>query len=295
MPIIKKDEVMPERPVIIVIYGTPGTGKSSLACTSENPLLIDTDRGSDRACVRVDTLVASNWDDIYGELESFKGYNTIVVDTAKSVLDDFLADMVVKRNYKLKTNALKRFGEMADEFKDFVNKLRANKSDIVFVCHDKETAEGDIVKHSPDCTGQSKDLLVRIADQVGYLTIVNGKRKLVFDPTDTILGKNVGEIAPMDIPNKDSGKYQTCMADIISRVKQSINNKSEAQRLEQEKLNKAREQVMVAETVEDAEALIKVRDSLAKAHQTAFSNFMAEQLSQKGIVYDKSKKKFVKQ
>ncbi|WP_231501896.1 AAA family ATPase [Bacteroides sp. 14(A)] len=27
------------------MYGTPGTGKTSLATTAENPLLIDTDRG----------------------------------------------------------------------------------------------------------------------------------------------------------------------------------------------------------------------------------------------------------
>lgn len=34
MPIIKKNEVAPERPVVIVIYGTPGSGKTSLATTA---------------------------------------------------------------------------------------------------------------------------------------------------------------------------------------------------------------------------------------------------------------------
>ena len=42
MPIIKKNDVTPERPVIIVLYGTPGTGKTSVATTAFNPLLIDT-------------------------------------------------------------------------------------------------------------------------------------------------------------------------------------------------------------------------------------------------------------
>ena len=85
------------------------------------------------------------------------------------------------------------------------------------------------------------------------------------------------------------------MGEIIADVKKKIQNKTEAQKQAQEKLNKDREQVFAAETVEDAEELIKVRDGLAKAHQAAFSKFMAEELAKKGIVFDKEKKKFVKQ
>ena len=59
MPIIRKNDVAPERPIIIVLYGTPGTGKTSVATTADNPLLIDTDRGYDRAVQRIDTLEAS--------------------------------------------------------------------------------------------------------------------------------------------------------------------------------------------------------------------------------------------
>ncbi|MEG1838951.1 MAG: AAA family ATPase, partial [Bacteroidaceae bacterium] len=54
MPILKKEDVLPERPVIVVIYGTPGSGKSSMATTAKNPIMIDTDRGCDRACRRCD-------------------------------------------------------------------------------------------------------------------------------------------------------------------------------------------------------------------------------------------------
>lgn len=40
MPIIRKNDVVTERPVIIVLYGTPGTGKTSLATTANSPLLM---------------------------------------------------------------------------------------------------------------------------------------------------------------------------------------------------------------------------------------------------------------
>lgn len=40
MPIVKKNDVLPERPVIIVLYGVPGSGKTSVATTADTPLLI---------------------------------------------------------------------------------------------------------------------------------------------------------------------------------------------------------------------------------------------------------------
>ena len=283
MPIIRKDDVMPERPVIIVLYGTPGTGKTSLANTANNPILIDTDRGSDRAANRVDTLIASKWLDIDNEKEAIKTYSTVVVDTAKSLLDDFLSDYATSQNYKLKTNALKRFGAMAEYFKEFVNFLRQNQSDIIFVCHDKETAEGDIIKHSPECTGQSKDLLLRIADQVGYITMVNGQRTIVFDPTDTTVGKNVAQIPPMRIPDTSSIDFQNCMAGIIDKVKKSLVSKSEAQRAAQVQLEEATAMLNKAKTVEEANELISIANNLPKPMQSAFKKKVAKEMEAKGF------------
>ena len=293
MPIIKKNDVMPERPVIIVLYGTPGTGKTSLANTSNNPILIDTDRGSDRASNRVDTLMASKWMDIENEKEAIKGYDTVVIDTAKSLLDDYLSDYVVSQNYKLKTNGLKRIGEMAEKFKEFVNFLRQNQSDIIFVCHDKEQAEGDIIKHSPECTGQSKDLLLRIADQVGYITMVNGQRTVVFDPTDTTVGKNVAQIPPMPIPDVSSVNFQDCMATIITKVKTALVNKSEAQKEAQAALEEARKKVSEAKTLKDANELIGVANGLAQIHQAAFKKYVVSEMKKLGFVIKDGK--FVKE
>lgn len=293
MPIIKKNDVMPERPVIIVLYGTPGTGKTSLANTSKNPILIDTDRGSDRASNRVDTLMASKWMDIENEKEAIKTYDTVVIDTAKSLLDDYLSDYVVSQNYKLKTNGLKRFGEMAEKFKEFVNFIRQNQSDIIFVCHDKEQAEGDIIKHSPECTGQSKDLLLRIADQVGYITMVNGQRTVVFDPTDTTVGKNVAQIPPMPIPDVSSVNFQDCMATIIAKVKTALVNKSEAQKEAQAALEEARKKVSEAKTLKDANELIGVANGLAQIHQTAFKKYVVAEMKKLGFVIKDGK--FVKE
>jgi len=62
--IVRKDEGFPERPVIIVLYGTAGVGKTSMFNTCNNPILIDCDRGADRAINRQDTIIAKNWKEV---------------------------------------------------------------------------------------------------------------------------------------------------------------------------------------------------------------------------------------
>lgn len=294
MPIVKKNDVLPERPVVIVLYGVPGSGKTSVATTADTPLLIDCDRGADRAVQRCDTIMAKNWKDIDSEREAMKEYKTIIVDTAKSMLDDYLSQYAIENNYKLKTNSLKRFGQMGEDFKEFVNFLRSNGSDIIFICHDKETADGDVIKHSPDCTGQSKDLLVRIADQVGYVFIQNGKRCISFAPLDNFVGKNVAGLETVTIPDYGTIQFDTCMSDIVSKVKISIQGKGEAQAKANEQLAAIREQLAAAMTDEDIISLMEATKTLPKIMQLPFFSEMQKNLATKGYAFDKDKKMFIK-
>ena len=294
MPIVKKNDVLPERPVIIGIIWSSRKWKTSVATTALNPLLIDCDRGADRAVQRCDTIMAKCWKDIDSEREAMKEYKTIVVDTAKSMIDDYLSQYAIENNYKLKTNALKRFGQMGEDFKEFVNFLRSNGSDIVFICHDKETADGDVIKHSPDCTGQSKDLLVRIADQVGYVFIQNGKRCISFAPLDNFVGKNVAGLETVVIPDYGTTEFDTCMSDIILKVKTAILGKGEAQAKANEQLASIREQLSAAMTDEDILALMEATKLLPKIMQVPFFSEMQKNLAAKGYTFDKDKKLFVK-
>lgn len=253
--IIKKNESFPERPVIITLYGTPGVGKTSVACTTETPILVDCDRGADRACFRADTLIASKWQDVTEQEKEFASYKTCILDTAKAILDDYLMVYVVEKDYKLRTNKLKAYGAIGDEFKVFTNQRRAEDSDIVVIAHAKEEKDGDVTKFSPDITGQSKDLILRISDQVGFITMVNNRRVITFDPTDRTIGKNVARIAPVEIPDEKDPAYKTFMADIVAKVKEAIRSQSEQQIKDQKTIDEFHVQV---EDAEDGAKLIEI-------------------------------------
>lgn len=294
MPIIKKNDVVPERPVVMVLYGTPGTGKTSVASTAENPILVDCDRGWDRSVCRVDTLVASSWEDISSEYATLQGYKTIIVDTAKAMLDDYLEAYAIKCDGRLATNSLKRFGRMGDDFKLFVNTIRSYGADLIFICHDKETQDGDNIKHSPDCTGQSKDLLVRIADQVGYVSVLNNKRTIQFEPRENYVGKNVAKLGLVNIPDNTSADFPTFMGGIIKDVKKAIQSNSEAQKEANELLEKLRDALDGAANPEDFDACLESRMQLPPALRKPFAAEVNKKATANGLSFDKKSNKYIK-
>lgn len=293
MAIIRKSDVFPKRPVIIVIYGTPGVGKTSLFNTSKNPILLDCDRGADRAINRQDTIVATNWKEVLQDEGEIKNYSTLGIDTAKAVLDDFLMTYVVDNDYKLKTNKLKAYGAIGDEFKMFINRRRNEGIDIVVIAHAKEDKDGDNIKLSPDVTGQSKDLLLRIADQVGFLTMVNNKRTITFEPTDKTIGKNVAKLPTMEIPNETDPAFPTFMAEIIEKVKESIQRQTEEQKEALEKIRELSAAIATMETPEQAQAISDEIQTLTKMQQAGIKKQFKEKLDELKIKYDKNTNTFI--
>lgn len=293
MAIIRKSDVFPKRPVIIVIYGTPGVGKTSLFNTSNNPILLDCDRGADRAINRQDTIVATNWKEVLQDEGEIKNYSTLGIDTAKAVLDDFLMTYVVDQDYKLKTNKLKAYGAIGDEFKMFINRRRNEGIDIVVIAHAKEDKDGDNIKLSPDVTGQSKDLLLRIADQVGFLTMVNNKRTITFEPTDKTIGKNVAKLPTMEIPNETDPAFPTFMAEIIEKVKESIQRQTEEQKEALEKIRELSAAIATMETPEQAQAISDEIQTLTKMQQAGIKKQFKEKLDELKIKYDKNTNTFI--
>lgn len=293
MPIIKKDAPIPERNIIMVLYGVPSSGKTSVACTAENPVLVDTDRGFDRSIKRVDTLTASNWEDIQNSIDDLKGYKTIIVDTAKAMLDDYLWDYTQRMDSRLIRNKMKHFGVIGDMFKQFISKIRSFGADLIFICHDKQGGD-DIVTHEPDCTGSSKNLLNRMADQEGYVFIdqTDNKRKIAFGINGSLVTKDTAGLGTVEIPDATTQpeEFNTIMQVIIAKTKAAIVGHSENNEAYFAAIDKLHE----VETVEQANGMLALTKTLAKNFQVPFFTLAKAELAKKGFEFSASEKAFVK-
>ncbi len=237
----------------VVIYAAPGLGKTSLGFTADAPLLLDFDNGAHRARNRGDAVRVSSWADVSGiTAVDLEPYRTVVMDTAGRALD-VLTAQIVKDNAKHGNGAgglsLKGFGELKGRFASFLKLLNGFGKDVVLVVHAEEKQNGDDIIERLDMQGSSKNEVYKAADAMGRLTIRDGKRWLLFSPTDAAFGKNPGQLPPLAVPQTGSPEFAGFLAEVIQRQKDGINAMTESQR------EAAQEQAWFTETLPTVETV----------------------------------------
>ena len=286
---------MPQRPVVILLYGVPGCGKSSIASTANNPLLIDCDRGADRAVIRPDVLTCSSWEDITNELETMRDYGTIIIDTAKAALDDFMMAWAIKTDDAARRNALKAYGLIGKEFSQFVANLRAMGKDLIIIAHAKEDKDGDDRIFYPDVTGQSRDLVQRIADQIGFLSYGgDNSRVLHFQKNHRIVAKDTARLGDIIIPDASDPAYATAMANIIAATKARIQERTNAQNEALDAIKTAEEAIAKVADGPTADDALKAITACPQADVKALKKKLADATKKLGLKFDKGEGKFLK-
>jgi AAA domain len=290
MPEIKANEALPERPAIVVIFGDAGIGKTSLSNTCANPYTIDFDKGLSRASSRGDALLPDNWEEVleHEKKGTFKKYSTLCIDTAKACLDDYLMSYVVKQDYKNQKNKQAAYGAIGDQFKLFVSNRRQDLADLFIIAHSKDKEDGDLTKKIPDVTGQSYQLLLRIADQIGYYTTRNNKRVIQWDPTDFSVGKNVARLPVIEVPEDTDPRYKTFMADIFALVKASIVKESEAQRQAAILSETYQKEIAACDSPDRLTELLTEAKALPDGLKVPLTHLIAAKAKEKGYIPNKT-------
>jgi nucleoside-triphosphatase THEP1 len=228
MKVFEKHQIVSSTGLIVTIYGDPGIGKTTLANTAPNPILLDFDRGAHRASLGKMTVQFDSWSDLIEseqELKTlFDQHDSIIIDTAGTLLD-YMNNYLLETQPSLAKNGIKLWGELKKTFNDFFQPLKKLNKNIIFIAHAKEREEGDIRIKRPLIQGSSYDLLMQSSDLVGYYTSTGTKRVLTFDLSETITAKNCADLKPIIVSDVPSMHSQ--MEDIIVATKKALIQRSE--------------------------------------------------------------------
>lgn len=291
------DEVKVER-LKTLIYGTPGSGKTSLAFTADKPLLLDFDAGSYRAGNRQDTVEVETWQDVSGiSPDDLKSYNAVIIDTAGRMLD-IMSLHLIATDYNARkrdgTLSIQGFGKLKSMFDSFMSKLIAMKKDVILIAHEKEkkvrSGQEEITVFRPDIQGGSLNVVKRSMDLIGYLHVENNKRVLNFNPTETTFGKNSSALPVLDVPDITEIDYDTFLQNVLTRSKTYLNQQSKSNT----EFYDFKRKIAKAQSPVDFDKIAGEISKKDAGLKKMLRTLILERGKQVGVEYNPEAKKFVK-
>ena len=291
--IVKSDEPLIVETVNILIYGEPGSGKTSLVNTARQPLTLDFDKGVHRSEFRKDVMIIESWkqinDNMSELIKTFGNYDTVILDTIDTLLD-YMGAWIIDQEPRLARNKLQFYGRLRDEFTLFVGKLKTLSKDIIMVAHIKERDEGDYRLKRPAITGGSYDRVLQIADFVGYLYIKDNKRVLDFNPTDFWIGKNSAKFRPLIIPDFHSNPNY--FSSLIIEMKNAINQQTQAQTETIKQIKELNEKVLKINTVTEINNFLTVLTGMKNGVKKQVWDTIQLRAKELNFEFNKEEKKF---
>lgn len=247
MSIFKKPSELQAKPgIVALIYGQPGSGKSTIACSAPNSVMIDTDGGVMRinGAHMIPTLQVSRWEEITQAINEAKNtpeIESVIIDTVGKMLT-FMEEYIIRTasgkrvevNRDGRTLSLKGYGVRKSMFSNFIKEITILGKNIIFVAHDKEEKHGDETVIRPEVGGSSTQELMKELDLVGYMEMSGNNRTISFTPTDRYYAKNscdmpgIIEIPVLINENKqiiaDNNFFEKVIYNYRSRISENIEN-----------------------------------------------------------------------
>ena len=295
----------------MILYGSPGVGKTTLALSAPNPVLIDFDRGVSRvkAYHRKLTIVCSTYEEVLQDIEAqeIKDCETIIIDTGGSFVS-FLQAWAMKINPAVncqkdgKTISIKGFGAVKQEFQRFTNYVRdtLNKN-VIYVFHSDEQKDKD---GNPQqrllCEGAAKNIVWQPCDFGGFVQMIGNNRVVSFTPTQEYFAKGCyGIEGQFTVPTVGPADKNDFLTTLFEKARANIAAEVEAFAPVKDQYEKAMEDsttiIDAITTAEEATAAVESIQKLdhALTSKKEASALLSAKTKELGLKWDKQKKQYV--
>lgn len=218
-------------------------------------------------------------------------YNTIIIDTVETCLD-YIRMYIEDKDYKLKTNQLKMYGKLKDEFYGFLNRIKNLGKNVVLIAHATTEEQNGLTKTTPKITGGSRDIVRQKSDFIGYMFMNNNKRTLNFNPTDYYEGKNSAGFKVMELPDykEEPNFFQSKLEIMRNALMESSKEQDDALEI----IGKYTAKIHSGKTPEDFHELMRDMANLQPALKLQIWKKLKEYALSIGLLYEASEKKFIK-
>ena len=264
---IKKPEEMTfsDKKFSMLLYGAPGVGKTTLALSAPDPIIIDFDRGMSRvkAQHRKTAIFCDTYEEVLTDIKSPEVSNcqTLIIDTGGSFVT-FLQDWAMRTNPTVNRQkngaiSLKGFGAVKSEFSRFTSMVKdvMNKN-IIYVFHSQEQQDKDgNAQQRLMCEGAAKNIVWTPCDFGGYVQMIGDQRVICFSPEQEFFAKGCHGInGKYTIPNLGDADSNDFLTRIFDKAKANIEAENEAFAPIREQYDKTMIQVQdIIENIVDAE------------------------------------------
>jgi hypothetical protein len=294
----------------MILYGSPGLGKTTLALSAPAPVLIDFDRGVSRvkAYHRKTTIVCQTYEEVLEDIRSpeIKDCQTIIIDTGGSFVT-YLQDWAMRTNpaqnrQKNGALSLKGFGAVKQEFQRFTNMVRdtMNKN-IIYIFHSDEQKDKDgNPMQRLQCEGAARNLVWQPCDLGAYMQMIGNRRVVNFTPTDEFFAKGCyGIDGQREVPTIGLTDKNDFLARLFDEARANIDAENDAFIPIKEQYDAvmadAREIIAAINTAEEANAAAEILPNLEHAltSKKECGALLNERAKEIGLVWDKTNKKYI--
>ena len=222
----------------MILYGSPGVAKTTLALSAPRPILFDFDRGVSRvmASHRKPTSMCDVYEEVLKDIHDpmMQDFETVIFDTGGSFIT-LLKDWAVRQGGKnvTKGGSISQggYGTVKTEFASITDEVKTVlKKNVIYVFHSVEgmDKDGNPIQRLM-CEGATKNTVWTPCDFGGYVQMLGNQRVICFTPEQEFFAKGchgiTGQIAIPTVGPNDKNDFLTRLFD---KAKANIAAENEA-------------------------------------------------------------------